>query len=1635
MQKLLLMLLFLVFLASCNNQQENSESAKAVEVFNLETVKKQYQGMPLTVVDISEQSYENGMAIAVTLSVPLNPGINFQAFMKVSDKEDQAVKGGWILSANGLVAHFPNTRPSTQYQVDVFKGLTAATGAPLQHRVSQQLKTRKMPTQVTFASKGSVLPAKLAKGLPIISINVAEVDVDFHRIKAKKISHFLEQWTGRPKQGSYNLQKYAAYSDHVYSGRFTLDPPENQRYTTHLDLAGIAQLNQPGIYLAVMKQTGTYEYAHHVSYFVVTDLGLHARLYTDQMTVQVSSLTNGEAVSGVNLSLLDNKGKVLDTVITSDQGQGIFIAPDRSARVLLAENQANISLLKLNAPAIDLSEFTISGRKFQPLEIFTYGPRDLYRPGETVRINALLRDADGQSITAPPLQAEIKRPDGLSIKYFTWHAQQAGFYQTAFKLPDNARTGQWTLALKATGKTVHNYHFQVQAFLPERMELQLGEVNKKYWTDQTSPLVVAVSGQYLYGAPTSGNRLSSRVLVKPNRHPIADFGEYFFGDEDEKPPIEFFENDDIKLNEKGLNTLTISSRWQKANNSAYTIKIIGSLFESGGRPVTRSLNYTLWPQETLIGIRPQPELDNIPADTRINFELLKTTVKGKLTSGEVIASLIKERRDYYWEYSDAEGWHSEFTEKNFPVFEQRLTLNSKQASILNIPVEWGNYLLVIKDVKTGQISSLRFHAGSGWNTHEDESSARPDRVVLKLDKNNYQTNDTINLKITPPYAGNGFVVVENSNQPLWFQRLSIPAEGTVVSIPVPENWQRHDIYISTVVFRPGNNHPARGQEQITPNRAIGLIHLPLHRKNRKLKVEINAPDSAIRPETTLTTTLKISGVSPGKKTFVTLAAVDVGVLNITEFKTPNAYRWFFEPRRYGVEQHDLYHRVIELMQGDIAKPRFGGDADKHAGGARPDSAVKIVSLFSDLIEVDAQGMANIELAIPDFNGKLKLMALAFNENQFGTAENHVTVATPIIAEVSLPRFLAAGDKTTLTLDLRNQSGVQQTLSLKLQASSPIIMEEFTETLVLENQQKKILHLPLQAENAFGQASIQLSLTNKPSNTETIKLARIWHLGVRPAYPGIRNIKRQVVDKGQTIVINNVLSDFMLASASSQLTISDSPPINLQQQLKALLHYPYGCLEQTISSAYPWLSITAENSKSLGLEKIQFKGKTLNPDEKQQPLDHAIMRLAGMQRSNGSFGLWSNHSAEEHWLTVYAADFLLDARASGILVPSTVLDKALTRVNQYLNSRGNLYGERYSQSPGHLSFAYKAYAGYVLSRVNRATLGSLRTLYDHHQLQAKSGLPLIHLGLALYNQGDQKRSIQAIQQGLVRPRDDAVFLGDYGSRLRDLASMITLLDKQADKNLANSLVFQLADELNNRDHLSTQERNALFHAGLALMSEPATAWQGQLMLDNSTLKLDQTQAYVTNFKNHDIPDSIRFKSNHTQPLYLQSSLQGFPKQAPKMHMEMIGVERHYYSLAGEIIMPEQINSGDIVLVHVIITTEKRIKDGLLVELMPAGFELENQQLNNTLKTDTFRIDGKTIASMQNNNNIKYQQYLDDRFVAAIDLHKNQPAHLFYMVRAVTPGTYTNPPAYVEDMYRPYIRAIGRSFNSITIAPLN
>ncbi|WP_095144830.1 alpha-2-macroglobulin [Pseudomonas sp. Irchel s3b6] len=1617
----------LTLLSACDSSTPDKTAAPAAPaatatapkaVQDMAVLKQRYVGRELSVVDVSEIQLDGASTLSVSFSVPLDPQQKFADKLHLVDSKSGKVDGAWELADNLMELRLRHLEPQRKLVLTVDAGLVGVNDAKLAAEFVSRLETRDLQPTVGFASRGTLLPTRLAEGLPVIALNVDKIDVEFFRIKSESLPAFLAQWGRNNSLQSYESRELLPMAELVYGGRFDLNPARNTRETLLLPISGLKPLQQPGVYLAVMRASGTYNYSQPATLFTLSDIGLSVHRYQNRLDVFTQALDGGKALDGISLELLDADGRMVAQGKTGQGGHAELPLP-KKAEVLLAHQGEQTSLLRLNSAALDLAEFNIAGPQAHPLQFFVFGPRDLYRPGETVLLNALLRDKDGNAVKPQPVSVEVRRPDEQVSRKFVWDADASGLYQYQLQLAAEAPTGRWQLVFDLGDGKPQLYEFLVEDFLPERLALELKGSDVPIKPADTAE--VAVSGRYLYGAPAAGNRLSGQVYVRPLREAVKSLPGYQFGSVTEEELSQDLELEETALDEDGEVLISLDSKWAEVKSPLQLI-VQASLQESGGRPITRRVVQPVWPADRMPGLRALFDGEEAGGDGPVEFELLVANPEGqKLAADNLKVRLIQERRDYYWNYSDNDGWSYHFNEKFLNLAEESVSIKAGGTAKVSFPVEWGPYRVEVEDPQTGVVSSLRFWAGYRAQDNAEGGAVRPDQVKLALDKPAYGDGDTANVTVTPPAAGKGYLLVESADGPLWWQAIDVPAEGKSFAVKLDPKWSRHDLYVSALVIRPGER-----KANVTPKRAVGVLHLPLDRTQRKLGLSLTVPEK-MRPKQPLSVKIQAKNAdgSVPKQVHVLLAAVDVGILNITEYPTPDPYSSLFGRKAYGADQLDVYGQLIEAGQGRLASLAFGGDAALAKGGKRPDTSVTIVALQSAPVTLNEQGEGEVSVDIPDFNGELRVMAQAWTDERYGMAEGKTVIAAPLIAELSAPRFLAGGDQTTLALDLSNLSGKAQTLEVQLSTEGQLdVVGETAHSVALTQGQRTTLHIPVRALGGFGQGKVKVLVNGLDLPGESLPpFTREWTLGVRPAYPAMLKHYRAVLKDQPWSLPEGQLSQFEVAGREALLSLSSRPPLNLGEQIRALKAYPYGCLEQTASGLYPSLYADAASLKRLGL-----KGDT--DTERKRKIELGIERLLGMQRYNGSFGLWGADGEEEYWLTAYVTDFLLRARDQGFAVPPEALKKASERLLRYLQER-NLIEVNYSENAEHTRFAVQAYAGLVLARSQQAPLGALRSLFERRS-DARSGLPLVQLSIALQKMGDQPRAKQALLAGLAASRQPNDWLADYGSPLRDQALILALLEENdLGQGALEERLFKLSDQLAASPYLSTQERNALFLAGRGLLGKPEANWSAQLSSGNETRELNNNQPGLK-LEGPLLASPLSLRNEGSEPVYQQLTISGYPQHAPVPGGENLRIRREYLGMNGQLLDLSDLASGDLVLVHIAVSAKQRVPDALVVDLLPAGLELENQNLaQSAASLENASSQVKEWRESMQNASLKHQEFRDDRYVAAMNLEGRDTSHLLYLARAVTPGIYRVPPPQVESMYRPNWQAVGETVPQMVI----
>lgn len=1655
-------------------------------------------GSPLAVTACDTRLFDDRPALTLSLNHPVERRQEFSKLIRVTDEGDLdperkrktqgggpvVVTGAWVVSDSGRQLHFPSSQTLRKYRIEVSGELQDAQGRALSNTHRCTVESQDVGASFYFASNGLVLPARQNGGLPIVTVNVPEVDVQFLRVKDDSLPAFLRRVSGgqepaadhegreeadagygesRPAlrgwtQG-WELDSLRDRTDSVHIGRYRTEAGANRRRVTFLPVEDIPQLKRPGVYVAVMTQPGRFDNGYQVAHFYVTDMGLSVRRFDDELVAFITSLTSGTPVRGAEVDLLDDTGKAVATAKVDSDGVARFAHPPAAAKVMMArrgtgqgpQGASEISLVLLADPALDLSEFDTGGHLPRDVKVFAWSGRDLYRPGERFELSALLRDPDGKALAPQPLTVSIQRPDGETVAQQTWRPQdqRPGYYQQAVSIPADAATGTWVAEFRTDPRARHAdaaYAFQVEEFLPERMKLDLKTDKPVFGPGET--LRIHVQGDYLYGAPAAGNRLLGQAVIERDRLAHAQkWPEFRFGDFRDDAERKRIDLPEQALDDQGATDVDLDL--PRFANSPLKVRASLSLLESGGRAVVRSLQRSVWPAPALIGIRPLFDRDVAEEERPAGFELIRVNAEGQpMPLKGVKVRLIREERRWYWRYESQRGWHSGFDEFEEAVNSGQTDLGAGRQRV-NLPVRWGSYRLEVEDPQTHLTARYRFYAG--WGAQDAEAMGnRPDRVLVKLLNGPFRGGDKAELEVVPPHDGEALVTVEGTRL-LYVDRIAVSAKGTRVSIPVDPAWNRHDLYITVTAFRPGSEG-----DKITPARAVGLLHLPLQRQDRKLQVALQAP-AKVLPETTVKVKVKIAGLKPGPAAaaapanqFVTVSAVDVGIINITNFKTPDPADFFFGKHRYAAEILDLYGRLIEKMDGQKGKLAFGGDANLRDTRDKP-KKVKLVDLFSGPVSFNAQGEAEVAIAVPDFNGTLRLMAVAVNGEQYGAADAEMVSAAPIVAELATPRFITPGDQATLALDVTNTTGKVQVVQLLLGAQDPVAIRDGTRTLSLQPQQRSILRFKAEATGPYGLATLDLKLDTDAG----IHLRRQMALQVQPPYPPEHAIRRFILEPGAPTKLDLPPVDrFFKTSLSGQVTVSNRPPLNVKGLVQGLFGYPYGCLEQTTSAAYPHLIVDEASARAMGLALPAAA-------DRQRVVEGAIARLAGMQKAGGGFGLWSSQNPHEFWLAAYVNGFLRDARQKGHAVPPTLaqptqqwmireLSNAQARMTDLVAATRERMAKKlpmdgpewYAVQEAHRRFAEMAYLGYELARDRKAPLSALRVLHDSYRDRALSPLPLVHLGLALQLMGDEARAAVVFGEVLSRPygywagaaseRWRYSWLGDYGTRTRDLAlSYALLVEHDVKLQDRERLVLDLAAELGQGGgYLSTQERIALLRAAQAMGVQSSGPWRVDLSAGGPPHTFQEVKSAHLSVQGLEALRSLMAKSQANGKLFGELDVQGYPTQPGVNRTDLIQVSRTWYDMDGKPWGQRPLRVGDQLIARVQVSSRVPIPDALIVDRIPAGFEVENLHLSQGVAASSLMVDGVNVAESLQDQRIQHTEFRDDRFVAAARL-KDGDLRVFYVLRVTHPGTFVVPAPFVEDMYRAELRAFGPGGQTIQV----
>ena len=1512
-------------------------------------------------------------------------GVDYEPFVRIEGR-------GLVVQADESQLCIDGVEHGVRYDVTFRQGLPAASGEPLHKDVRLSLYVKDRNPVARFPGRAYVLPRSAQAALPVETVNVDTLDLKLRRVSDRNLVRAIrESYFGKPLSKYEDEQFSSDLAEEIWTGQADVQNTLNADMTTRLPMGDALADQTAGIYALSASVPGQdpYDYPAATQWFVLSDLGLSTWAGVDGMQISVRRLADTAPRAGIKLTLLSRANAVLGEVTTDADGFAVFPAGisrgvgAASPALLMAEDGVqDIAFLPLTDPAFDLSDRGVEGHPpSPPIDTFLTTDRGAYRVGDTIYATALTRDAQAKALSGLPVTAILKRPDGVEYSRHLSQNAVAGGHVFAMPLGNDVPRGAWRLDILSDvdGPALTSQTILVEDFLPERIDFDITLPDAPLRITNTPPLSVDV--RYLFGAPGADLAVQGDVRLRAARD-ITGWEGYQFGRYDTRFGTLTRSIDDAVTDVDGKATLALQlPELNEDPGLPLEAQVILRVSEGSGRPVERRLTKAIAPATAMIGIKPNFD-DVLLEGSEASFSLIALDPNGTPAQMAVRWTLNKVETRYQW-YQLYGNWEWEPTTRRIRQDTGEVTLGGDPLT-LTAPTEWGEYELVVERAGTPHAaSSVQFY--SGWYG-SDGATDTPDRLDLSLNGAEFSVGDTVQLRLVPETDGVAMISVL-SNQVIERKAVSVNAGENLIPLTVTNAWGS-GAYVTASVL--SGMDEAKRQN---PSRSLGLAHAAVRPDDKELSVSFDTLTEVDGQAGTMVASVLVDGVKPGETAYVTLAAVDVGILNLTGFKAPDTTDHYFGQRRLGVEMRDVYGRLIDGMNGAMGTVRSGGDAAASAQLQSPPPTEKLMAFFSGPITVGPDGRADVEIIRPAFNGTIKLMAVAWSDSAVGDASTDVIARDPVVVTASLPRFLAPGDESRLLLELVHTSGVSGDMALQIFADAGVGLADAPTSVTLSDQGSQRLSIPVNARE-IGDHLITVTLTT-PDGKE---LRKVLTMPVRDNDAEISLTRQFALGVGETFTFDaNVFAGLRLGTASATLTAGPLARFDVPGLLRQLDRYPYGCTEQVTSGAMPLLYLSSMAQAAGVGEPAQLNDK----------ISKSIERILTRQASNGAFGMWRAESGE-FWLDAYVTDFLSRARREGHAVPDLAFAQAMENLRNRIS-----YAPDFDEGGEDI-----AYALLVMAREGAASMGDLRYYADTKMNNFGSPLAAAQLGAALASYGDQVRADTMFRRAgvlLLRDRDNRKgWRSDFGTKLRDTAGVLKLTAESGSTAIdAATLVSWVG---NGNKNLSTQEATQVVLAAHALASPdavPGLRVDGQPVNGPVVKRLEDANPAPSVIENvSDIAMDV------TMTAY------GVPEVAPAAGGYGYAINRTLYTMDG---VPAQapFKSGDRMVVVIEVQPFENVGARLIIDdPLPAGFEIDNPNLLRSGEVGA--LDWLKTKEAEN------AEFLSDRFIAAVNHRDANPFRLAYIVRAVTPGSYHHPAATVTDMYRAEFRA-NTDIGTVTVTP--
>ncbi|MCL2261196.1 MAG: MG2 domain-containing protein [Fibromonadales bacterium] len=1545
-------------------------------------------------------------------------------FMAVSSKEAEVVFSDPIatnMDVSGFVSVSPNINFSvsvknrtlklkgdfaygTQYTLRIEKGFPSAYGTKTLETYIQEFSFDDEKPQLSWVGSGLFLPLENKGRLQIKSINIDGAKIEIQEVLPQNLMFFLQN--NELRSSNRWFSDIERTTKRIYEGDIRFENPKrNEWLKTEIDISKYFAKKAGAAYIVTLKfssqnlitpcdNTISYDYDHPCHYYfyygdransekilIASSVALTAKKDSKGTHVWATDVESSKAVSGLTLELFDRVNDVLATQKTDGNGYAFFSA--EGGYVIKGQGNRGLALIKLSQENWETSRFDVGGvrENNNSARLFSYTERGVYRPGDTIHFSGIAR-------TLPNMQMSIsvKNPLGADIFESSAKTSASGMFSVDIPTDLNAPTGEWTATIKSGGNEWRHY-ISVETIKPNRLKNTLTLPEKM--TGSQIRIDQRFGSKYLFGTPAAGLKaelnysLQNRAL-KFLRFPDFTFKNQMLHFEEDGDEILFRGN----LNSEGEARLNQTINLRNKNvPEALNLKIHATVHENGGGFTESWHSSVLYPYPVFVGLKKRDSWDGIRIGDTLRLPYIALDENGKIVSGRNLSVKIYQNRNYsWWEGGSSDRWDFRKQKQTYLVHEETLKSGTAVKEFKWSPDGHGMLAIEFTDVDGGH-SVSQFIYASHWGGSENiRNIPEASHLNLMSKKSTYNIGDSILISFEAPANGHALVTMEYSNTILETKLVQAKAGKNEVHFMATKN-MLPNVYAVVSLFLPLKN--VEGEK---PMRYYGILPINVHDENTKLNLALKTPQE-IKPGDDFT--IEVTNNSKENASF-TLAIVDEGLLDLTNFKTPDPWKFYFQKLALSILSSDNYDEIIgALMQDMDSYLSIGGDDEMSAmAGQQKVQRFKAVSLFSGVREVKGGKTEKITFTMPQYVGSVRAMLIGVSPNAFSKAEADIPVKQPLMILPTVPRAAKPGDKFKVPVSVFAMNDDIKNVTVNLQVSSELkITGKSSFALSFEKTGELDGSFDVETLPNIGSAKVIVSATSgKHKTADTIDLP------VMSASAIYTEVEHQQISAGD--VWQTRIKAFGIDNThKATLVLSTLPSLSADERLDYLINYPYGCLEQTVSSMFPQLYI----DKFRDLDSKAKQDITIN-------INDGIKRLALFSMSNG-FSYWPNQSdrGADSWATSYAGHFMLEAKSAGYSIPQNLMNTWKTWEIEQSKRVHNASG-----------FRNQAYRLFLLAMAGEEQTGAMNLMKENN-LENLDWLSKHLLAGAYHVSGKESIAKQVLEfngPALSNYRESS---GSYGSSLRDQALAALVLAKMNRFKEALDIYQILAKDWNSRSWWSTQE-SAFALLAFSALREKFSGGDVEVQYNNKKVIVKANKPVKVDLTSLGSADLSVEAMNGT--IFAELQTRGLPiEDYVKTENKGLVVERFIISSSGERMYPSQINQGESfwLLFGVRSLAPSHLENLALSSILPSSFEISNERLNEYSR-----------PAWMNNYRIATPDYMDirdDRVNWFFDISPGATKVFYVQVHPSFAGEFRWPGLVVEAMYSPdyYARIAGERVN--------